>query len=89
MRLSKFSHIFTYYLAMLCIILPSIHIHAHSDASHHGLASVPGSVQNIKAAADPKLASVRLNSISKGLVEVLHIVFTSNPKEGPSTIRRL
>ena len=42
-------------------ILPSIHIHSHSHASHHDyLASVPGPVQNIKAIADPKQASVTL-----------------------------
>ena len=45
---------------MLCAQLPSTHVHAHTRMPHHGcLASVPGPVQNVEAAADPKQASLK------------------------------
>ena len=45
---------------MLCAQLLSIHMHAHTHPHHGCLTSVPGPVQNIEAAVDPKQASVRL-----------------------------
>jgi len=42
---------------MLCAQLPFIHMHAHTRMPHHGcLSSVPGPVQNVETAADPKQA---------------------------------
>jgi len=51
----------SYTLTMLCAQLLSIHMHAHTHIPHHGcLSSVPGPVQNIEAAANPKQSYLRL-----------------------------